>query len=322
MRLVLGLVLYGLLITGLAPDSHAQAYPSRPVRIIIPLTAGGGVDTTARILAPKLSESTGQMFVVDNRPGAGGNIAFELVSRSEPDGYTILASTPGIVINPTLYRKVNYKVEDFIAVSLIGKAALLIVVHPSLPVRSISDLVKLAKAKPDAIRFSSAGIGSTSHLAGEVFRMMAGIQMVHVPYKGGPQALQDVISGQLEMAAMALAQTLTQVRAGRVRALAQTGEKRSLVMPDVPTMDEAGITGYAVYTWHVFFGPAGMPRDGINKLHAELTRALKLADVQERLRTAGMDEIVGSTPEQAAQFVKAEFERWAKVIQASGARAD
>lgn len=199
MRLIQGMALCGFLIAGLVANAQAQTYPSRPVKIVIPFTAGGGADVVARILAQKLGASVGQGFVVDNRPGAGGNIAFELVARAEPDGYTLLNSTPGIVINPTLYRKVSYKIEDFVAISLIGKAPLLIVVHPSLPVRSVADLVKLAKAKPGSIRFSSAGTGSSSHLASEVFRMMAGIDMVHVPYKGGPQALQDVISGQVEM---------------------------------------------------------------------------------------------------------------------------
>ncbi len=323
--LVLAMVISGAVNDVSAQASatgSGQAYPSRPVRIIIPFTAGGGADVVARILAQKLGESSGQTFVVDNRPGAGGNIAFELVAKAEPDGYTLLNSTPGIVINPTLYRKVAYKVEDFVAVCLIGKAPLLIVVHPSLPVRSISELVKLARAKPGAIRYSSAGTGSSSHLASEMLRMMAGIDMLHVPYKGGPQALQDVIGGQVEMTTLPFPETLPQVRANRVRSLAQTGEKRSSIAPDIPTLDEAGIKGYAVTTWYVFFGPARMPPDVVTKLHAELVKALRFPEVQERLKVAGVGEVIGSTPEQAAQFVKAEFVRWAQVIQASGAKAD
>jgi len=322
MRLIQGMTLCGFLMAGLVANAQAQAYPSRPVKIVIPFTAGGGADVVARVLAQKLGVSVGQSFVVDNRPGAGGNIAFEMVARAEPDGYTILNSTPGIVINPTLYRKVNYKIEDFVAISLIGKAPLLIVVHPSLPVRSVSDLVKLAKAKPGSIRFSSAGTGSSSHLASEVFRMMAGIDMVHVPYKGGPQAVQDVISGQVEMTTLPLAETLPQVRAGRVRGLAQTGDKRSPVATEIPTLDEAGIKGYAVTTWYVIFGPAAMPPGVVSKLHAEIVKVLKLPDVQERLKAAGVGDVIGSTPGEAAQFVKEEFARWAKVIQASGAKVD
>ncbi len=311
-----------VLVSGLCAQAHAQTYPSKPVRMIIPFTPGGGSDVVGRVLAQKLGETTGQNFIIDNRPGAGGNIAFEYVAKSEPDGYTILNGTPGIVINPNLFRKVNYKIEDFTAVSLIGKAPLLIAVHPSLPVHSIADLVKLAKAKPGAIRYGSPGAGSSSHLASEVFRMMAGIDLVHVPYKGGPQVLQDVISGQIEMTSLPLTESLPQARANRVRALAQTGEKRSSIAPDIPTVDEAGLKGYAVTTWYVIFGPAGMPGDVLKKLHAEFINALKSADVQERLKSVGVGDIIGSTPEQAAQFVKAESVRWAEVIRASGAKAD
>jgi tripartite-type tricarboxylate transporter receptor subunit TctC len=311
-----------VLLPALCVEAHAQAYPTKPVRMIIPFTPGGGSDVIARVLAQKLGETIGQNFVIDNRPGAGGNIAFEFVAKAEPDGYTLLNGTPGIVINPNLFRKVNYRIEDFTAVSLIGKAPLLIAVHPSLPVHTIADLVKLARAKPGAIRYGSPGAGSSSHLASEVLRMMAGIDLVHVPYKGGPQVLQDLISGQIEMTSLPLTESLPQVRANRIRALAQTGEKRSSIAPDLPTVDEAGIKGYAVTTWYVIFGPAGMPGDVVRKLNAELVNALKLADVQERLKSVGVGDIIGSTPGEAAQFVKAESVRWAEVIRASGARAD
>jgi len=322
MRFIGGLALCAALATWVQGEARAQAYPARPVKIVIPFTPGGGSDVVARILAQKIAEATGQSFVADNRPGAGGNIAFEYVAHAEPDGYTILNSTPGIVINPTLYRKVNFKVDDFIAVSLIGKAPLLLVVHPSLPARTVSELVKLAKARPGAIRFASAGTGSSSHLASEVFRTMTGIDLVHVPYKGGPQAMHDVISGQLEMLTLPFPETLPQVRAGRVRALAQTGDKRASNALDIPTMDEAGVKGYSVTTWYVIFGPAGMPAAVVARLHELIVKALKIPEVQERLRVAGVGEIVGSTPEQAAQFVKSEFTRWAQVIQAADAKAD
>jgi len=313
-----------IVLGAVAMDGGAQtpAYPSRPVKLVVGFTPGGGSDVVARVLAQKLFEFSGQTWLVENRPGAGGNLAFEYVAHAEPDGYTLLNSTPGIVINPTLYRKVNFKLDDFVAVTLVGKAPLLLVVHPSLPAYSIADLVKLAKAQPGAIKFASAGTGSSSHLATEVFRTMMGLELVHVPYKGGPQAMHDVISGQLEMLTLPFPETLPQVRAGRVRALAQTGDKRAFNALDIPTMDEAGVKGYSVTTWYVIFGPAAMPAAIVSKLHEDIVRALKLPDVQERLHAAGVGEIVGSTPAAAAQFVKAEFTRWAQVIQVSGAKAD
>ena len=317
----LALAAAGSIVAAVPDTTYAQAYPRKPVRIIIPFSAGGGVDTVARVLAQKLGESTRQGFVVDNRPGASGNIAFEFVAKSEPDGYTLLATTPSIVINPTAYGKVAYKVEDFVPISLLGRAALLMVAHPSLPAQSIPELVKLAKAKPGAIRYGS-GIATTPHLAIEMLRMMAGIELLHVPYKGGPPALHDVMSGQIELTVLAFAETLPQVRAKRVKALAQTGDTRSPLAPDIPTVHESGIKGYSATTWYVVFAPARTPSDVITKLHAELVTALKLPDVQERLKLAGVGEIIGSTPEQAAQFVKSEATRYEKVIRVSGAKIE
>ena len=302
--------------------TYAQSYPVKPVKIVVGLTAGGGIDTVSRILAQKLGASTGQSFIVDNRVGAGGNIAFEFVAKSEPDGYTLLNTASSFVINPVLYRKVNYRIDDFTAVTLVGKAPLVLVVHPSLPAHSVADLVRLARAKPGSIRYSSGGAGGTAHLASEVLRAMANIDIVHVPYKGGPQALHDVIAGQVEMTILPFPETLPQVHARRVRALAQTGEKRSPLASEIPTLDEAGIKGYAVTTWYVILGPAGMPAAVTNKLNGEIVQALKAGDVQERLKTAGVGEIIGSTPEQAMTFVRAESSRWEKIIRDAGIRAD
>ena len=194
------------------PYAAAQGYPAKPVRMLVAFPAGGSADIVARVLAQKLSESVGQNFFVDNRPGAGGNLAFEALAKADADGYTILNSTPGIVINPSLYRKVNFKIDDFVAISLVGEAPLLIMAHPSLPANNIPELVKLAKSKPGAIRYASAGNGSSSHLASEVLRMMAGIDMLHVPYKGGGPALQDVIGGQVEITALPIAESMPLVR--------------------------------------------------------------------------------------------------------------
>lgn len=314
-------LLCALVVTAWAGGALAQNYPTKPVRMLVAFPAGGSADIVARVLGQRLGESFGQNFIIDNRPGAGGNLAFEALAKAEPDGYTILNSTPGIVINPSLYRKVNFRIEDFVAVSLVGEAPLLIMAHPSLPANSIPELVKLAKAKPGAIRFASAGNGSSSHLATEVFRMMAGIDMLHVPYKGGGPAFQDVIGGQVEITSLPVAESLPNVRAKRVKALGQTGIRRSAVAPDIPTLDEAGIKGYNVTTWYVVFGPAKMPRELVTRLYNEIDKVLKQPETQAKLRDVGVD-IIGTNPEQAAAFVKSEYEKWAKLIQASGAKVD
>ena len=305
-----------------ATSAYAQKWPVRPVRLVIPLTAGGGADTTARILAQKLSENTGQSFIVENRPGAGGNIAFDYVAKADADGYTLLYSPVAIAINPTLFEKINYRIEDFVAISYIGDAPLVLVANNALPARNIGELIELAKARPGEIRFSSSAIGSSSHLASEVMRMMAGVEMLHVPYKGGPQALQDVISGQIEFATIAMPEALPQVRAGRVRALGQTGIKRSSIAPDIPTFDESGLTGYTVMTWYVAFAPAKTPAAIVQRLHEEFDKALKVQEVRNRLRDAGMTEIVNGPPESAAKFVQSEYQRWGKIIRALNLKAN
>ena len=303
------------------PYAAAQGYPAKPVRMLVAFPAGGSADIVARVLAQKLSESVGQNFFVDNRPGAGGNLAFEALAKADADGYTILNSTPGIVINPSLYRKVNFKIDDFVAISLVGEAPLLIMAHPSLPANNIPELVKLAKSKPGAIRYASAGNGSSSHLASEVLRMMAGIDMLHVPYKGGGPALQDVIGGQVEITALPIAESMPLVRSKRVKALGQTGIKRSSVGPEIPTLEESGIKGYNVTTWYVVFAPAKLPRELVTRLYGDIDKVLKRADTQEKFKEVGVD-IIGTNPEQAAAFVKTEFDKWAKAIQASGAKVD
>jgi len=305
-----------------ASVASAQNWPARPVRLVIPFTPGGGSDTTARILGQKMGENAGQTFIADNKPGAGGNIAFEFVAKAEPDGYTLLYSPVGIAINPTLFPKVNYRIEDFVAITEIGEAPLLVVVNNSLPVRSLGDFIKLARAHPGNVRFASSGTGSSSHLASEVLGMMAGLRMIHVPYKGGPQAMHDVIGGQLEMVTLPMPETLPQVRAGRVRALGQTGIKRSPNAPDIPTLDEAGLKGYTVMTWYVVFAPAKTSDAVVQRIHAEFDRALRVRDVQDRLRAAGITEIVAAPPEAAAQFVRNEYQRWGKVIRELGIKAN
>ena len=300
---------------------HAQTYPAKPVRMLVAFPTGGSADIVARLLAQRLSEQAGVNFFVENRPGAGGNLAFGALAKAEPDGYTILNSTPGIVINPHLYRKVDFRIEDFVALSHVGEAPLLVMAHPSFPASSLAELVKLARAKPGTIRYASAGNGSSSHLASEVMRMMARIDLVHVPYKGGGPAFQDVIGGQVELTTLPIAESLPNVKAKRVKALAQTGSTRSHMAPDVPTLAEAGLKGYNVTTWYVVFAPVRTSKDIVSRLHAEIDKALKTPELQDRLKGVGVT-IVNSGPAEAAVFVRNEHEKWAKVIQQSGAKLD
>lgn len=307
------------LVAGAA--AHAQNYPAKPVRMLVAFPTGGSADIVARVLAQRLGEGLGQNVVVENRPGAGGNLAFEALARAEADGYTILNSTPGIVINPHLYRKVSFKLEDFVAIALVGEAPLLIMANPSLPANTIGELIKLAKAKPGMIRYASAGNGSSSHLASEVLRMMAGIDMLHVPYRGGGPAFQDVIGGQVEITSLPMAESLPQVRSKRVKALAQTGETRSPMAPDIPTVAESGVKGYKATTWYVVFGPAKLQPSIVTQLYAEIDKVLRQPETQEKLKSVGVT-ITNGNPQQAAAFVKAEYDRWAKVIEKSGAKID
>ena len=318
MRMKVMAVLLAALACGAA---QAQTYPAKPVRMLVAFPTGGSADIVARFLAQQLSQQIGQNVIVENRPGAGGNLAFDALAKAEGDGYTILNSTPGIVINPHLYRKVTFRIEDFVPISHVGEAPLLVMAHPSLPANSIPDLVRLAKAKPGMIRYASAGNGSSSHLASEVMRMMAGINLVHVPYKGGGPAFVDLMSGQVELTTLPIAESLPNIKAKRVKALGQTGATRSHMAPDVPTLDESGLKGYNVSTWYVVFAPVKTSRDIVNRVHTEVDKALKTPDLQERLKGVGVT-IINSTPDQAATFVRSEYEKWAKVIQQSGAKLD
>jgi tripartite-type tricarboxylate transporter receptor subunit TctC len=310
--------IFAVLICG---SAYPQTYPAKPVRMLVAFPTGGSADIVARLLAQRLSEQAGVNFFVENRPGAGGNLAFGALAKAEPDGYTIINSTPGIVINPHLYRKVDFRIEDFVAISRVGEAPLLVMAHPSFPANSLSELVKLARSKPGSIRYASAGNGSSSHLASEVMRMMAGIDLVHVPYKGGGAAFQDVIGGQVELTTLPIAESLPNVKARRVKALAQTGRTRSHMAPDVPTLAEAGLKGYEVTTWYVVFAPVKTSKEIVSRLHAEIDKALRTPELQDRLKGVGVT-IVNAGPAEAAAFVKNEYDKWAKVIQQSGAKLD
>ena len=317
MRAISKLWLAAALCIGAATPAAAQDYPARPVQVIVAFPAGGSADIVGRHVMQKLSETTGGSFVVENRTGAGGNIAFAATAAAKPDGYTLLFSTPGIAINPSLYKKANYKLEDFTPIALIGEAPLVLLANPSLPIKTVNDLVEAGKRKPDAIRFASSGNGSSSHLAMDVLRSMTGMQYLHIPYRGGGPAMLDVIAGQVDVTMLPISESMPYVRDGRLRALGQTGAKRSPIAPDMPTIEEAGVKGYSSTTWYMVLGPAGMPRNVVQTLQAQLDRVLKMPDLQEKLKGAGVSVINGNS-EEANAFLQSEYKKWASLIKASG----
>lgn len=303
----------------LAGSAVAQTYPARPIRLLVPSTPGGSVDTLARTIGPKLTERWGQQVVVDNRPGAGGAIAGELVAKAPPDGYTLLIGTiASLATNVSLQKKLPYDpVKDFAPVTLVATQNLMLLVHPSVPAKSVKELVRLGKAQPGKLSFASAGNGTGGHLSGELFKMLAGIDMLHVPYKGVAPALVDVVSGQVSMTFASILTSLPQVRANRLRALAVTGGKRSVAAPELPTMQEAGVKDYESATWYGIVAPAGTPQDVVNKLNTEIVAILKHPEMNDRLSKEGADP-VGNSPQDFGRFIRSEIEKWRKVIRTAG----
>jgi len=300
-------------------NAAAQGYPAKPVRVIVPSGAGGSVDTLARLVAQKMSASLGQQVVVENRSGSGGVIGTEIAARAAPDGYTLLMAYGSHVINPTLYPKLPYDtVRDFAPITQVAVQPLLVNVHPALPVKSVKELVALAKARPGQLNYGSAGAGSGGHLATEILCMMANVKMTHVPYKGSAAAMFDVVAGNTQLMVVTLITSLPQVRAGKLRAIGITSARRSPIVPEVPAVAET-IPGYDVEVSYFFLAPAGTPRDVIAKLHAEATRALKQPDVVERLARDGASP-VANTPGETAQVIDREIVKWGKAVKASGAR--
>ncbi|MBI4192547.1 MAG: tripartite tricarboxylate transporter substrate binding protein [Betaproteobacteria bacterium] len=300
-----------------------QAYPTRPVRIVVGSAAGGPIDLVARLTAQKLSEVFDQQFVIENRTGAGGTIAGEYVARSAPDGYTLsMGSAATLCIAPALYPKLPYDpVRDFSPISVVAATSFVLVAHPSIPARSVKEFIALAKAKPGQLRFGSAGSGSATHLSAELFRSMAKIDVVHVPYKGGSQAIIDVLSGQIDFMFDTIPNSRQHVKAGKLRALGVTGSQRSPVMRDLPTIAEAGIAGSEATTWFGLLAPAGTPRDSVSRLSAASRKIVANEDMKQRMLGQGL-EPVGNTPEQFAQLIKLELPKWAKVVRSSGARVE
>src|SRR4051812_35793049 len=307
-----------------AVDAGAQtAYPAKAIRYVVPFPAGGPLDIVARAIGQDLNKAWGQPVIIDNRPGAGGNIGADAVAKSPADGYTILMGAVSThAINPTLYSKIPYDpIKDFAPVTLITSVPNVLVVHPSVPVKTVSDLIALAKSKPGQLNFASGSTGSAGHLAGELFNSMAGVQMTHIPYKGAAPAVIDLIAGQVSLMFDNLASALPNMKAARVHAIAVTTLKRSPLVPDLPTISESGLRGFDVSTWFGIFAPAGTPPDIVNKLNTEVVRILHTAEMRERLATLGA-EAVGNKPDEFLAFIKTEIPKYAKVIKASGAKAD
>jgi tripartite-type tricarboxylate transporter receptor subunit TctC len=306
-----------------AAAAAEQAFPNRPVRLVVPFSAGGAADVPGRILTQKMSEALGQQVVVDNRPGAGSTIGAESVAKAPPDGYTLLMISNTHYVSAALYKKLSYdSVTDFAPVTQVTSAPNVIVVHPSLPAKSVRELIALAKAKPGKIDYASSGNGSTQHLTGALFCKMAGIEMMHIPYRGSAPVTADLLSGQVTVGFPGIAGMLPQIRAGKLRALAVTGSKRSPELPDTPTVAEAGVKGYDVTAWFGLAGPKGMPREVVMKLHGELLRILKNPDVQKQLLNAGQEVAWQETPEQFGEMLKVEAAKWARMVKESGAQVN
>ena len=301
--------------------ASAQQYPTRPVRIVVGFAPGGGVDISARLLAAKLSEYLGQQFVVENKPGAGTNIAAGEVVKSAPDGYTLFMNSPAVVINTSLYAKPPYQMSDFTGVSIFSATTNLLVVPASLEAKTAQDLVRLAKEKPGALNYSSAGQGTTQHLAAELFKLRTGTQIVHVPYKGSGPSMTALLASEVQLSFINPVAVGGHVKAGKLRALAVTDDKRTEVLPDVPTMKEAGIEGVEVSLWYGLLAPAATPGDVIERLGAAVARSVKDPQVLEALKKQGA-EPVGNTPAQFNAYLKEEQARWSEVVRVSGARVD
>jgi len=300
----------------------AQPFPSRPLRLVVGFTPGGGVDINARLLASKLSELLGQQAIVENRPGAGTNIANEYVAKSAPDGYTLLFNSPAVVINMALYRSPPYDaLRDFAGVSVFSESTNILVVPASLPARSLQELVALARERPGALNYSSAGAGSTQHLAAELFKLRSGTSIVHIPYKGSAPSIAALLAGEVQLSFINPVAVGQHVRNGRLRALAVAGARRSALMPEVPTMKEAGVEGVEVPLWFGMLAPAATPRETVNSLATAVIRAANSPDMRKRLLEQGA-EAVGNTPEEFDRQLREEAARWAEVVRVSGARAD
>ena len=323
MRIVNCILVAATLVVANVSALQAQEYPAKPIRLIIPYTPGGTADMLARTMGRKMAESLGQQIIVDNRPGAGGNIGADIAAKSVPDGYTILMGTVAThAINPSLYPSMTYDAaKDFAPIILIATLPNLLVVNPSVPAKTVKELIALAKAKPGELAFASAGNGTSQHLSGELFKKMTGVDMTHIPYKGSAPAVTDLVGGQVQLMFDNIPSSLPQVRAGKLRALAVTGPKRSPVLPDLPTVAEAGLPGFSITSWFALFAPAGTPAKILLRLNKEAAKAIASAELTQQWAAQGI-EPAGGTPEQLDAFRRTEAPKWGKIVRESGARVE
>ena len=321
MRLLRPLVLFVLVLVACA--APAQQYPARPIRVLIPFTAGSAADIIARAMEPALRDKLGQALVIDNRGGAGGNIAAEMTAKSAPDGYTIMMATIGThAINYSLYSKLPFHpIRDFTPVALVGESPNALVINMRVPANSIKELIALAKARPGQLNYGSSGAGTTVHLSAELFSSMAGVKMVHVPFKGATEALTALLGGQLDLMFASLSSSISLIKSGRLKAFAVTGAQRSPSIPELPTMAEAALPGYAAAAWFGIVGPAGVPQPMVTTLNRVTLAALDTQDVKNRLFASGV-EVRTSTPDEFARLIESELRKWAKVVKDSGAKAE
>ena len=302
-------------------QAASTVFPTKPVRIVVPLAPGGSTDVLARLVASKLSEVWGQQVIVDNRGGGGTMIGTEIVARSPGDGYTLLMVTSAFAVNFSLYDKVPYKFSDFVALSNVGQTPNVLAVHPTIPAKNVKELIALLRARPGEMTYSSGGIGGSTHLAGELFKLLAKVDMVHVPYKGGGPAVADLVSGQVMMTFGNLTTVLPFANAGRVRALAVTSARRSPALPNLPTMSEAGVPGFEAATWNGLIAPAATPRDIVTKLNGDIVKVLRMPDTRAKLASNGLEPI-GDTPAAFSAHIANEIARWARVVKAAHIKAE
>ena len=307
----------------LVGHAHAQdAYPSKPLRLILPFPPGGGTDILGRLLADRLAANLGQPVVTENRGGAGGNVGAEAAARSAPDGYTIVLVAPSLAISPTLYAKLNYDpVKDFAPIGLVASVPNVMITHPSVPAQNLREFIALAKSKPGGMNFGSGGSGTSNHLAGELLNLAAGIELVHVPYKGVNLAMNGVLAGEVHLAFIGIPVPAPHIKAGRLRALAVLARERSPILPEVPTAEEAGLGNFDVTTWYGILAPAGTPRPIITRLNAEFVKIMRAPEMKERLATMATDPLT-STPEEFGAYIQREIAKWGDVVRKAGLRAD
>ena len=305
-----------------APAQTANGWPNKPLRFILPFPPGGGTDILGRLIADRMTASLGQPVVTENRGGAGGNVGAEAAARSAPDGYTIVLVAPSLAISPSLYSKLNYDpVKDFAPVSLVATVPNVMVTHPSVPADTLAEFIRFAKTKPGGMNFGSGGSGTSNHLAGELFNIVAGVKLVHVPYKGVNLAMNDVLSGQIHLVVIGVPAAAPHIKAGKLRALALVAPQRASALPEVPTVAEAGLPNFEVTTWYGILAPAGTPKPIVTRLNAELVKIMHAPEMKDRLATMATDPVT-STPEEFADYIKREIVKWAEVVRQAGLKAD